>query len=108
MEPADLNNQVNALQAAGCSQVVVDDDGTRTKLDQLLDSLDPGDSLVIWRLDKFVDSVQQLAERLEQIKQKRVMFRSLQEKIKPTDPEEAHRLENLVTAMAELEAQLRD
>lgn len=52
----DAALQVDALNAAGCYRVFVDViSGSlegRPELDKLLDQIRPGDTLVVWRLDR--------------------------------------------------------
>jgi hypothetical protein len=66
--------QVDALQRAGCYRVFTETaSGARTDrpaLEQLLDQLRPGDTLVVWKLDRLgrslrhlVDTITSLADR---------------------------------------------
>ena len=66
--------QVDALKRAGCYRVFVETaSGTlaaRPALDQVLDQLRPGDTLVVWKLDRLgrslrhlVDTIAALADR---------------------------------------------
>jgi Resolvase, N terminal domain/DDE_Tnp_1-associated len=80
--------QVDALQRAGCYRVFTETASggraDRPTLEQVLDQLRPGDTLVVWKLDRLgrsllVDTVIALAER-------GVGFRSLQEAIDTTTP----------------------
>ena len=52
----DASLQVDALTKAGCYRVFVDTGSGslqhRPELDKLLDQLRPGDTLVVWRLDR--------------------------------------------------------
>src|SRR3954452_13491225 len=56
--PADqnLDPQRDALTTAGCYRVFADTDSgavsVRPSLDKLLDQLRPGDTLVVWKLDR--------------------------------------------------------
>ena len=56
--------QQDALTAAGCYRTFTDTasgvDPTRTELTAVLDQLRPGDTLVVWRLDRLGRSVQDL------------------------------------------------
>lgn len=78
-----LTLQQDALAAAGCARVytdvasgaVVDRDG----LTQAFDYARPGDTLVVWRLDRLGRSLKQLIERITVLEARGVGFRSLTE-----------------------------
>ena len=57
----DAALQVDALKAAGCYRVFVDvisgSLAARPELDKLLDQIRPGDTLVVWRLDRLGRSI---------------------------------------------------
>ena len=56
--------QRDALEAAGCSQIYVDEVSgaiaSRPELDRLLGRLSEGDTLVVWRLDRLGRSLKHL------------------------------------------------
>lgn len=83
---ADL--QRDALSAAGCWKVFTDHvTGTREKrpqLDQLLVQLRPGDTLVVWRLDRLGRSLRHLIELATTLAERGVGLRSLTENIDTT------------------------
>jgi hypothetical protein len=58
--------QVDALQGAGCYRVFTETaSGARTDrpiLEQLLDQLRPGDTLVVWKLDRLGRSLRHLVD----------------------------------------------
>ena len=58
--------QVDALQAAGCYRVFTETASgaraDRPTLDQLLDQLRPGDTLVVWKLDRLGRSLRHLVD----------------------------------------------
>jgi hypothetical protein len=58
--------QVDALERAGCYRVVTETaSGARTDrptLEQLLDQLRPGDTLVVWKLDRLGRSLRHLVD----------------------------------------------
>jgi DNA invertase Pin-like site-specific DNA recombinase len=82
--------QVDALAAAGCYRVFVDRaSGARTDRPQLtavLDQLRPGDTLVVWKLDRLGRSLRHLVDTVTAIADQGVGFRSLQEQIDTTTP----------------------
>jgi DNA invertase Pin-like site-specific DNA recombinase len=82
--------QVDALQRAGCYRVFTETaSGARTNrptLEQLLDQLRPGDTLVVWKLDRLGRSLRHLVDTITQLADRGVGFRSLQEAIDTTTP----------------------
>ena len=84
----DAALQVDALTAAGCYRVFVDTiSGSldhRPELTKLMDQLRPGDTLVVWRLDRLGRSIRHLIDQLQILSEQGVGFRSLQETIDTT------------------------
>ena len=82
--------QVDALQRAGCYRVFVETaSGARSDrpvLEQLLDQLRPGDTLVVWKLDRLGRSLRHLVDTVTNLADRGVGFRSLQEAIDTTTP----------------------
>jgi DNA invertase Pin-like site-specific DNA recombinase len=80
--------QQDALTVAGCEQLYTDTvSGSVTErpgLTQALSHLRPGDTLVVWRLDRLGRSLPHLIETVAQLQQRGVGFRSLQEQIDTT------------------------
>jgi DNA invertase Pin-like site-specific DNA recombinase len=80
--------QRDALLAAGCARVWVDvasgsrDD--RPQLAAVLEQLLPGDTLVVWRLDRLGHSLRHLIDTVTALDERAVGFRSLQESIDTT------------------------
>ena len=100
--------QVDALQRAGCYRVFVETaSGARTDrptLTQLLDQLRPGDTLVVWKLDRLGRSLRHLVDTVTTLAERGVPFRSLQEAIDTTTRGQA-RLP-VFAALAEFERDL--
>lgn len=83
--------QEEALKAAGCERVVTETASgakkDRPELRRVLeDILRPGDTLVVWRLDRLARSVGQLIETIEDLKKREIQFSSLTEAIDTTTP----------------------
>jgi DNA invertase Pin-like site-specific DNA recombinase len=82
--------QVDALERAGCYRVFVETaSGTRSDrpvLAQVLDQLRPGDTLVVWKLDRLRRSLRHLVDTITELADRGIGFRSLQEAIDTTTP----------------------
>jgi DNA invertase Pin-like site-specific DNA recombinase len=82
--------QVDALTHAGGYRVFTETaSGARTDrptLTQLLDQLRPGDTLVVWKLDRLGRSLRHLVDTITGLADRGIGFRSLQEAIDTTTP----------------------
>ena len=82
--------QVDELTAAGCYRVYTDKaSGSldhRPQLDQVLTDLRPGDTLVVWRLDRLGRSLRHLIDVVTDLETRQVGFRSLRESIDTSNP----------------------
>ena len=87
----NIDLQRRALEQAGVD-VIYTDEGisgaatSRPQLDRLLEDLQPGDQLVVWRLDRLGRSSAHLAELLVQLQERGVEFCSCTEGIDTTTP----------------------
>ncbi len=79
----NLDLQQDSLYAAGCEKIFVDElsgaNSARPGLHQAMDSLRAEDVLVVWRLDRRGRSLRNLLELVEELKERKVGFRSIQE-----------------------------
>ncbi|HEY4535219.1 MAG TPA: recombinase family protein [Enteractinococcus sp.] len=86
----DARLQHDALTAAGCYRIFTDTASgalqSRPELDKLLDQLRPGDTLVVWRLDRLGRSIRHLIDQLSELQDRGIEFRSLQENIDTSSP----------------------
>ena len=84
----NLSLQKDALKKADCERIFTDKmtgaATTRSGLDKPLDVLRAGDTLVVWKLDRLGRSLSHLVELVNQLKERGVGFRSLQENIDTT------------------------
>jgi DNA invertase Pin-like site-specific DNA recombinase len=82
--------QVDALERAGCYRVFPETASgaaaDRPVLEQVLDQLRPGDTLVVWKLDRLGRSLRHLVDTATGLAERGVGFRSLQEHIDTTTP----------------------
>jgi hypothetical protein len=80
--------QVDALTAAGCYRVFTETASgaraDRPTLEQLLDQLRPGDTLVVWKLDRLGRSLRHLVDTITGLADRGVGFGSLQGAIDTT------------------------
>lgn len=83
-----LDPQLDALREAGCERLYHDQaSGAKTDrpgLDEALKYARPGDTLVVWRLDRFGRSLKDLVARMDDLHERGVGFRSLTEGIDTT------------------------
>jgi len=82
--------QRDALEAAGVDRVYVDHASgaadSRPALDEILGQLRPGDTVVIWRLDRLGRSLRHLIDLVAELEQRGVGLRSLTESIDTSTP----------------------
>ena len=80
--------QSDALKTAGCYRVFTDRAtgtlDTRKELVKALDQLRPGNTLVVWRLDRLGRSLRHLIETVTTLADRNIGFRSLTENIDTT------------------------
>lgn len=89
----NLDLQVDALKRAGCDLIYTEQasgksakKSDRPELDHCLRALRPGDSLVVWRLDRLGRDLHDLITIIHKLEGRGVGFRSLTEAIDATGP----------------------
>jgi DNA invertase Pin-like site-specific DNA recombinase len=84
----DTAAQVDALRAAGCGRVFEEKASggrwDRPELHRLLDQLRPGDTFIVWKLDRLSRSLKDLLALMEKIERAGTVFRSLTEAVDTT------------------------
>lgn len=84
----NLDLQTDALRQAGCARIFTDKASgslaDRPQLAAALDYIRPGDTLVVWRLDRLGRSLRHLVDTVTSLQELGVGFRSLQESIDTT------------------------
>ncbi len=82
--------QIDALKAAGCDRIFQDEISgsttVRPGLQQALDYIREGDTLVVWRLDRLGRSLQHLIETANDLQTRGIGLRSLTEQIDTSTP----------------------
>jgi len=105
----NANLQRDALKAAGCGKVVIDQvsgaSAKRPKLDKMLAGLQVGDVLAVWRLDRLGRSLPHLIEVVRDLDAKGAHFQSLTEGIDTTTAQ-GRLTFHLMGALAEFERSL--
>lgn len=105
----NLDLQRDALSSAGCCSIYEEaasgKNANRPELEHCLRALRPGDTLVVWRLDRLGRSVPDLVKIVAELEQNGVGFESLQEKIE-TGSASGKLVFHVFAALAEFERNL--
>ena len=106
----NLALQVSALKAAGCTHIYEDDGvsgarASRPALDEAISALEPGDTLVFWRLDRLGRSLKHLIAFNEELIERGCYFGSLTEKI-DTSTAMGEFVFHILGAVAQLEREI--
>jgi len=83
-----LNLQKDALEKIGCSKIFTDTasgaKAERTGLNEALEYVREGDTLVVWRLDRLGRSLKHLIETITKLNDRKIGFKSITENIDTT------------------------
>jgi DNA invertase Pin-like site-specific DNA recombinase len=105
-----LDLQLTALKRAGCDTILSDHGASGSKFDRpglndALATLQPGDALVVWRLDRLGRSLSHLVEVVGDLGQQGIEFVSLTECIDTRSPT-GMLMFHMIAALAEFERSL--
>ena len=108
-EEQNLDLQRDELTKAGCAKLFHDEMSgakrERPGLSEALAFMRPGDTLVVWRLDRLGRSLKDLIQRVEELQARQIGFRSLHESIDTTSPGGKFQF-HVFSALAEFERDL--
>ncbi len=105
----NLDMQKDVLKSYGCDEIFTDiASGAKTDrpgLEQALEYIRTGDSLVVWKLDRLGRSIQHLIQIVNELNSKQIGFHSLQENI-DTNTSGGKLVFHIFGALAEFERDL--
>ncbi len=108
----NLDLQIDSILLAGCQQndIYIDKaSGVKTdrpNLNKCLDALNPGDTLVVWRLDRLGRSMSHLVEMIEMLRERNVGFKSISDGAIDTTTASGELVFNIFSSMAQFERRL--
>ena len=108
----ELNLQVDALIQHGCKPPFIFTDKTsgakssRPGLDRCLETLEPGDTLIVWRLDRLGRSMSHLIGLIESLIDQGIGFKSIQDGAIDTTTASGELMFNIFGALAQFERRL--
>lgn len=111
-EEQDLNLQIDALVQVGVfrsniyKEKLTGKTSNRPQLERCLGDLEPGDTLVVWRLDRLGRSVRHLVDTINLLKSKNIGFRSICDGIFDTSSASGELIFNVFSSLAQFESRL--
>lgn len=107
----NLDSQIEALEKAGCKKIFKEkksgtDTKNRVELQNILDFVREGDTLVVTRIDRCSRSVSDLYKILETLKEKKVEFKATNQNI-DTSTSTGKLMLGMLSIIAEFENDLR-
>lgn len=105
-----LDSQIHPLTLVGCEKIYKDEamsgsSRERPGLDECLNSLQEGDCLIVYRLDRLGRSLEHVMELIKQFEKRKIDFKSLSEGFDTTTPA-GKLLFHIIGSLAEFERSL--
>ncbi|WP_338350699.1 recombinase family protein [Enterococcus faecalis] len=104
-----FDSQINALEKYGCTQIFMEFDSGRNvkrkKLALALETLEPGDTFVIFKLDRLSRGTKHLLDLMEEFDKRNINFISIQNNI-DTSTSMGKFFFTIMSAFSEMEAEL--
>ncbi|EHK6073386.1 recombinase family protein [Escherichia coli] len=105
----DTELQLTALKSAGCEKIFEEHasgrKSNRPVLKRLIATMQPGDELVVWKLDRLGRSMRNLVLLVDELRQRGIHFKSLTDSIDTSSPMGRFIL-HIMSALAEMEREL--
>jgi DNA invertase Pin-like site-specific DNA recombinase len=111
-EEQNLELQINSLKDLGCHETFIFTDkvsgakAQRPGLDECLQVLEKGDTLVVWRLDRLGRSMAHLVRLIEELRQQGISFKSICDGVIDTTTASGELIFNIFSSLAQFERRL--
>jgi DNA invertase Pin-like site-specific DNA recombinase len=108
----DLNLQLDALEKAGCTKDKIFIDkisgakAERPGLEKCLAEIQPGDTILVWRLDRLGRSMVHLISLIEDLRTKKIGFKSICDGAIDTTTASGELIFNIFSSLAQFERRL--
>lgn len=108
----DLSSQINELKKVGCKAKYIFTDkitGVRSKrpgLDNCLETLESGDTLVVWRIDRLGRSMTHLVSLVDDLRSKGISFKSISDGAIDTTTASGELVFNIFSSLSQFERRL--
>jgi len=106
----NLDMQIRDLEKYGCDKIFTEKisgvKSDRPVLQECLNRLQEGDTLVVWRLDRLGRSLKDLVTIVSELKQRNIKFKSLQDGVVDTTTASGELIFNIFAALSQFERDL--